>query len=276
MTLLHAHAHYICIVCAKYQKASVKALVQADFLLYALFKHKHNPYLTENRKKWLSLQGWSASSLAARRHFDFLSWSASFHCKQMNLSWSTSWENLFLPYANNKGADQPAHPHSLISIFFVRFLDSTISLVSISEISSLYLASEAEQAGLSLHWSQTPETGFLVMRLTIFMSYLNNKGADQPAHPWSLISAFVVRCLDSVMSLISSTKISSFMLASVAEQANSSLTWSETPEDTFSHVKAQMNVPLLFISREMYSVFVASRSCIRIPCFFFVINPTRI
>ena len=29
------------------------------------------------------------------------------------------------------------------------------------------------------------------------MSYANNKGADQPAHLHSLISAFVVRCLDS-------------------------------------------------------------------------------
>ena len=27
------------------------------------------------------------------------------------------------------------------------------------------------------------------------VSYANNKGADQPAHPRSLISAFVVRCL---------------------------------------------------------------------------------
>ena len=45
MTLLHAHAHYICIVCAKYQKASVKALVQVDFLMFALSKNKHNPYL---------------------------------------------------------------------------------------------------------------------------------------------------------------------------------------------------------------------------------------
>ena len=27
----------------------------------------------------------------------------------------------------------------------------------------------------------------------------NNKGADQPAHPRSLISAFVVRSLDSIM-----------------------------------------------------------------------------
>ena len=29
-----------------------------------------------------------------------------------------------------------------------------------------------------------------------FLSYANNKDADQPAHPRSLISTFVVRCLD--------------------------------------------------------------------------------
>ena len=45
MRLLHAQAHYICIVCAKYRRASVKALVQVDFLTYALSKHKHKPYL---------------------------------------------------------------------------------------------------------------------------------------------------------------------------------------------------------------------------------------
>ena len=72
------------------------------------------------------------------------------------------------------------------------------------------------------------------------MSYANNKGADQPAHPRSLISTFVVRCLDSVMSLVSVTKISSLMLASVAEQVGLSLTWSETPKDTFFHDKAQL------------------------------------
>ena len=41
------------------------------------------------------------------------------------------------------------------------------------------------------------------------MSYANNKGgADQPAHLRSLISAFVVRCLDSIISLDSIAKIS--------------------------------------------------------------------
>ena len=39
------------------------------------------------------------------------------------------------------------------------------------------------------------------------MLYANNKDADQPAHPRSLISAFVVHSLDSVMSLVSVTKI---------------------------------------------------------------------
>ena len=33
------------------------------------------------------------------------------------------------------------------------------------------------------------------------ISYANNKGADQPAHSRSLISAVVVRCLDSIISL---------------------------------------------------------------------------
>ena len=63
-------------------------------------------------------------------------------------------------FANNKGADQPAHPRSLISTFAVRCLDSIIPLVSISEISSRYLASIAEQTGLSLTWSDIPEDRF--------------------------------------------------------------------------------------------------------------------
>ena len=71
--------------------------------------------------------------------------------------WASSWENMFLPYANNKG--------SLISAFLVRCLDSIIPLLAIAEISSLLLVSVAEQAGLSLIWSQTPKTGFLVTRL---------------------------------------------------------------------------------------------------------------
>ena len=42
-----------------------------------------------------------------------------------------------MPYANNKVADQPAHPRSLISAIVVRCLDSMMALDSIAEISRL-------------------------------------------------------------------------------------------------------------------------------------------
>ena len=47
-----------------------------------------------------------------------------------------SLENRFLTYANNKGSDQPAKLHSLISTFVIRCLDRIIPLVSITKISS--------------------------------------------------------------------------------------------------------------------------------------------
>ena len=44
---------------------------------------------------------------------------------------------LVLPYANNKGSDQPAHPRSLISAFDVRFLDSRIPTLAEFKLSRL-------------------------------------------------------------------------------------------------------------------------------------------
>ena len=72
------------------------------------------------------------------------------------------------------------------------------------------------------------------------MSYANNKGADQPVHPRRLISAFVVRCLDSIISLDYIAEISRLLLASVAELASLSLTWPETPGDMFFQDEAHL------------------------------------
>ena len=74
--------------------------------------------------------------------------------------WARSCETCLMSYANNKGADQPAHPRSLISTFVFRCLDGMICILAISKVSLCYLASGAEQAGLSLTWSQTPEDRF--------------------------------------------------------------------------------------------------------------------
>ena len=41
---------------------------------------------------------------------------------------------------------------------------------------------------------------------TCLMPYANNKGADQPAHPRSLISTFVVNCLDCMIRILAISK----------------------------------------------------------------------
>ena len=66
------------------------------------------------------------------------------------------------------------------------------------------------------------------------MQNVNNKGADQPVHPRSLLSTFVLRCLDSMICTTALSKVSRFYIVSVAEQAGLNLTWSKIPEDTFS------------------------------------------
>ena len=67
-----------------------------------------------------------------------------------------------MSYANIKGADQPAHPHSLISAFAVRCLDNIIPILVISKMLSLYLTSVAEQVSLILPGRTAPTTGFLM------------------------------------------------------------------------------------------------------------------
>ena len=80
------------------------------------------------------------------------------------------------------------------------------------------------------------------------MPYANNKGADQPAHPRSLISIFVVRCLDRMICILAISKGSRFQLASVAEQAGLNLSWSKIPEDTFSLDVAQIVFTMLSVT----------------------------
>ena len=65
------------------------------------------------------------------------------------------------------------------------------------------------------------------------MTYANNKGPDQPVHPRSLISTFVVRCLDIIIPLVSLSELSSLYPVPVAAQASLSLTWLQTPKTGF-------------------------------------------
>ena len=70
--------------------------------------------------------------------------------------------------ANNKGADQLAHPCSLISAFAIHLLNSIIFKLAPIEISLFYLVSVAEKAGFGMILSETLKTGFVAsMRIYI-------------------------------------------------------------------------------------------------------------
>ena len=64
-------------------------------------------------------------------------------------------ENLFSVFANNKGADQPAHPHSLINAFAIRAIESIISRHITSEFLIFYVVSVAMETGLIMTLSET-------------------------------------------------------------------------------------------------------------------------
>ena len=77
----------------------------------------------------------------------------------------------------------------LLLLFFTVKLDATNSFPSnTAEVRPIYL-----KMG---HITRNLVFCFCLF-VVVFLSYINNKGAEQPAHPRSLISAFVVRGLDS-------------------------------------------------------------------------------
>ena len=65
-------------------------------------------------------------------------------------------------FANNTGADQPAHLRSLISAFGIRFLKSIICKLVTGEISV------ADETVLKLALSETPKTGSVATRPILY------------------------------------------------------------------------------------------------------------
>ena len=73
----------------------------------------------------------------------------------MKSIWASTRENLFSLFANNKGADQPAHPRYLVSAFAICLLECIISKLATGEISIFQLVSVAEETGFSLPMLET-------------------------------------------------------------------------------------------------------------------------
>ena len=72
----------------------------------------------------------------------------------------------------------------------------------------------------------------------------------------SLINAFVVRCLDSLIPIHAKSKIQRPQLVSEVEQAGLS-DLVANPEDRFSRDEAQLSVCLKGISSELYDAIIS-------------------
>ena len=70
----------------------------------------------------------------------------------------------------NKGADQLCGNREADQRLCFRYTDSTIPLLSKSEISSLKASSVVVQPGLCQTWSDTPKTNFLMTRSQLLLT----------------------------------------------------------------------------------------------------------
>ena len=87
-------------------------------------------------------------------------------------------QTCLLGLANNTGADQPAHPRSLISAFVIRFVKRIKCKLATGE-TIFWPIPVAEGTSLKLALSETPKTGFV-------------RG---PFYVWYFFSEFVAQCL---------------------------------------------------------------------------------
>ena len=84
-----------------------------------------------------------------------------------------------------------------------------LSVRKLRRIIKVYLKF-GDVTSFQLHFWHFEKIGNFGRAKMCLMPYANNKGADQPAHPRSLISTFVVHCLDSVICILALSKVSRF------------------------------------------------------------------
>ena len=90
-------------------------------------------------------------------------------------------------------------------------LEQGFSATAVDEKNRIVPEKKSEKIGHPKNWydyqKQFEQHDGYHMSHVLRKPYANNKGADQPEHQGSLISAFVIHCLDSIISLVSISEI---------------------------------------------------------------------
>ena len=144
-------------------------------------------------------------------------------------------------FANNKGADQTVHHRCLISAFVISLLESIISKLATSEFHCSKVVSVAEQTGLSLTLSETPNTGFVASRPKLW----SLKKLNGPSKPYYIklergTIPSVYRRVKAPFCLISGTEFQFFLVHQIRVYAgftNVRKLYSENPVPTCGKIK---------------------------------------
>ena len=110
----------------------IPGVFQDQGQIQGLFQVCANPAIAEFNVKSEQLK-YFKNSYACQR-YGWLSGGKTESSTTRN-KWALIRENLFSGFETNKGADQPGHPHRLISAFVNQFLESIISKLASREIS---------------------------------------------------------------------------------------------------------------------------------------------
>ena len=100
------------------------------------------------------------------------------------------------------------------------FVKERITTKQQHSLTTKSVMSGSHKLGLSLIGPQREKT--------FLQGFANNTGADQPVHPRNLISAFVIRLLESIIYKLTTGEIAIFYLVSVAEESGLKLALSKT------------------------------------------------
>ena len=112
-------------------------------------------------------------------------------CKCRHLNEPRREKTFFFWICENKDADQFRGNREADQHLCFRYIDSTIPLLHIYEISSLYPSFVVIQPSLCRSWSETPKTGFLTRRLKLFIvPCINSVGGEYTSSDYLHVSRF--------------------------------------------------------------------------------------
>ena len=79
------------------------------------------------------------------------------------------------------------------------------------------------------------------MQENLSLGFMNSKGADQPVHPRSPISAYAIHLIENIESKLATSELAIFQVISVAPQFGLRMAWLENLKTDFLRMRRKIS-----------------------------------